>query len=289
MNKITIAFKTRTNLIEEFEKNENIELLKEQSLMNKLSFKSRTYADIYFHSGTIDKDIILAIENAKIVIASSNKSKQEIIKNTQIDENKIEVIYPAINEEYLKCSESKSIVSEQFNFDKNKRIILFTAKNFKQNGIKEFCDIIKSINYKNIQVLIAGDDTQIAQLKFQASKYGFAQEVILIENYPNMNLLFSAADIFLLPTHINGFSSNVLKAMFFKTAIFVSVNCASSEVLDVFSTLNSPEDRATPFKVDALLANKEELKNVKKQNRKESKKYLLENKIEQLFNLVDKI
>lgn len=289
MNPIKIFYKNRTSLIATFEDNENVEVLEETSLINKLSFKSRQYPDIYFHSGAFDKETISMINNTKVVIATSKKAKVEIVKNTQVDKDKVEVIYPAINEEELKPKESKKILSEQFNFDSKKKIIFFTAKNFKQNGVKEFCDVIKAINYKNIQVIIAGDEAQINQLKFQAAKYGFGDEVILIEKYADINILFSAADIFLLPTHINGFSSNVLKAMFYKTAIFVSANCASSEVLDVFSTLNFPNDRATPFKVDALLGNKDEMKLVKKQNKKASTKYLLEKQIEKLLEIVNNI
>ena len=289
MNKTTIYYKNKNSLIDALEKNENIELLKEQSVMSKFSFKSKEYAHIYFHSGSFDKQTLEAIENAKMVIATSKKAKKEIIKQSGVDESKVEVIYPAINETYLKPKESKAVLSEQFDIDAKQKIILFTAKNFKQNGAKEFCDIIAQLNYKHIQVIIAGDDTQINQLKFQASKYGFGEKVLLIENYPDMNVLFSAADIFILPTHINGFSSNVLKAMFFKTAVFVSANCASSEVVDVFSTLNFPNDRATPFKVDALLGNKEELKLVKKTNQKEAQNYLFEKQINQLMDIVNKI
>lgn len=289
MNKITIDYKKATTLIETFENSENVERIKAPTLMNKLSLKAKEYAMIYFHSGAFDKEAVEAIKNAKVVIATSKKSKAEIVKQTQIDKQKIKVVYPSINEAYLKEKESKAIVSKQFNFDAKRKIILFTAKNFKQNGAKEFCDIVQALHYNNIQVIIAGDEPQITQLKFQASKYGFSDEVLLIENYPNMNILFSAADIFILPTHITGFSSNVLKAMFFKTAVFVSANCASSEVVDVFSTLNFPDDRATPFKVDALLGNKEEMKSVKKQNKKASKRYVQEKQIEKLFEIARKI
>lgn len=289
MSKLTIFYKTRTLLIDQFEESDNIEVLPQGSFFGKFGLGQKRHADIYFHSGAFDKEAIGASKNAKLIIANCKKAKKEIMRQCEVEEDKIKVIYPAINETYLKPKESKKIVAEQFDLDPEKKIILFTAKNFKQNGAKEFCDIVSSLNYKHRQVIIAGDESQVTQLKFQASKYGFGDEVLLIENYPDMNLLFSAADIFILPTFINGFSANVLKAMFFKTAVFVSANCASSEVVDVFSTMNAPSDRATPFKVDAVLGNKEELKKVKKENRAEAQKYMLEKQIEQLFKYVEKI
>ena len=289
MNKITINYKNKTALIGRLEEEDNIEVLPTASLFNKFGLGQKKVADVYFHQGTLDKEALKAIQEAKVVIVNSKKAQKVIEQQNDIDTSKIKVLYPAITDEYIKPKESKKTVCEQFDLDTSKKMILFTAKNFKQNGSKEFCDIINSINYKNKQAIIAGDETQINQLKFQAAKYGFGDEVLLIENYPDMNLLFSAADIFILPTHINGFSSNVLKAMFFKTAVFVSSNCASSEIVDVFSTLNFPNDRATPFKVDALLGNKEELKKVKKENRTIAKEYTLDKQFKKLLKIIEKI
>lgn len=289
MDNITIAYKNRTHLIDAFLAQENVGILKEKSLMEKLSRKSKEYAHVYFHQGSLDKDALEKIEHAKLVIVSSYASKHELLNATNIADEKIEVFYPSINDEYLKPKESKALLAEEFGFDSEKKILLFTAKNFKNNGAKEFCDIVASLNYKHKVVLIAGEAEQIKQLKFQTSRMGLKEEVIYIEDYAHPNRLFSAADIFVLPTYISGFASNVLKAMYFKTAVFVSSNSSAREVVDVFATMNSPTDGSTPFKVDALLGRKEDLKLIKKQNKKASEVFLLSVQIEKLIGLCAKI
>jgi glycosyltransferase involved in cell wall biosynthesis len=138
-------------------------------------------------------------------------------------------------------------------------------------------------------VLIAGSAEQIQQLKFQVSRMQFKEEPIFIEDYSHPNLLFSAADIFVLPTYISGFARSVLHAMFFKTAVFVSAHSSAREVVDVFATMNSPMDGSTPFKVDALLGRKEDLDLIKKQNKKASEMFLLSVQIEKLIELSKKI
>lgn len=283
-----IYYKNKTPLIEYIEKEIHCKVLKDKSLLGKL-FSSKEFADLYFHQGILDEDALERIKNAKISIVNSFKVKQDILKQTNLDDSKVEVIYPALNEIYLKPKESKEKICEEFGFDKEKKIILFTAKNFKTSGAKEFLDIIKSLNYKNIQVIMAGDAKQIYTFKFQFAKYNLDEKVLLIEDYKNINLLFSAADIFILPTHGQGFATNILKAMFFKTVVFISSNSLTREIVDVFATMNSPSDPSTAFKVDALLGRNEDLKLIKNQNKKLSEEFLLQRQIEKVKFILSKI
>ena len=85
---------------------------------------------------------------------------------------------------------------------------------------------------------------------------------------------------------IKSFSSNVIKAMFFKTAVFVSANSASKEVIDIFSTMDSPTDRSMQFKVEALLSNKDELKNIKKTNKESCSEFLFDIQFRRIKEIV---
>lgn len=286
---MTIDYKNKTKIIEAFEQCEYITPLTKPTLLDKLSFKKKAFADIYFHQGILGKEAEEACEAAQTVIVTSKAAKSEILDNTEVKKSQVHVIYPVVSESFLKPKESKKLLCEELELDKKKKILFFTAKNFKNNGAKEFCDLITNLNYKNIQVIIAGPKEQITQLKFQTSKYNFSEKVLMLEDYPDINLLFSAADIFILPTHIKGFASNVLKAMFFKTAVFVTDNSTACEVVDVFATMDSPDDRSLPFKVDALLGRKEDLDEIKKANRKIAKAYTLENQLEKLNQIVENL
>lgn len=272
---LTIDFNKETLLITEFLKKENVKLLEKTNLLTKVGFKKKEYANIYFHSGILDKNSKDKILNAKKVIVSSKHMKEDLLLQIKCEPSKIEVLYPAINEPKLKQKESKEQLCKEFSFDLKLKIILFTAKNLKLNGVKEFCDMVTALSYPKIKVVIAGDKTQISALKFQLTNYKFDNEVLFLEDYSNMSLVFNASDIFILPTKISGFSKNILVAMYHKTAVFVTSSSASREVVDVYSTMESSHDRSMPFKVDALLIQKEDLKLIKKQNYKTAKKFLL--------------
>ena len=289
MSKTSIYFKTKTNLIKELQKDERIFTLKKQSFLKKLPFFKRDYADIYFHSGILDNEAILNIKNSKKTIVSSKHLKVDILNKIDILEENIEVIYPSINMLYKKPKEVKEKLCKEFDLDSTPKIILFTAKNLKSAGIKEFFDIIVSLNSMNKQIIISSDKKQITNLKFLISKYNFGDEVILLEDYTNINDLFLSADIFILPTYNKTFATNILKAMYCKCAVLTTSTNYASELLDVFASMQDPSDETTSYKVDALLSREEDLKFIQKQNRSIAKEYELSKNLIKLKSIINSI
>ena len=159
----------------------------------------------------------------------------------------------------------------------------------KASGVKEFIETLFSLNEQNFIGIIAGDSKQIYNLKFQLSKFSYTEKLLLVEDYEKMDELYLASDIFLLPTYNKSFATNVLKAMYCKCAVFTTVNNHAKELVDVFSTMESPTDRSAPFKVDALLMQKEELKKIKKQNRKIAKKFTLKKNLQKVNEIIQAV
>ena len=289
MSHISIYYKNKTNLIDEILKKDNIKEITNSGLFKKIGFSKKEFADIYFHSGEIDDNSLEMINESKKTIVNSYATLNRLIFDNKIPEDKVEVIYPSINLNYEKPKEVKTRVCEDLGLNPKKRIIFFTAKNLKSSGVKEFIQTIFTLNENNFQAIIAGDSKQILNLKFQLSKFEFSDKIILLEDYKNIDELFLASDIFLLPTYNKIFASNILKAMYCKCAVFVSANNQAKEVIDVFATLEDPLDRATSFKIDALLMDKNELKKIKKQNRKIAKDFTLENNLLKLEKIISSI
>ena len=289
MNKTTISYKSSNLLIENLKKQENIEVLKKENFISSL-FGKKKYADVYFHSGNLDEKSIENIKNSKITIVNSFASMNYIIAKTKISHEKIKVIYPSINVEYKKPKEVKIKLCEELNIDPKTKLILFTAKNFKISGVKEFLDICSSITYSDFKIIIAGEQKQITALQFQLPKYQNLQDkIILLENYKNIDDLFLASDIFLLPTYNKTFSSNILKAMYCKCVVFLSIDNDAKEVVDVFASMDSPTDPSIAFKIDAVLLDKNELKKIKKENKKLAKEFELEANLNKMNFILENV
>ncbi len=289
MTKTTISYKTKNNLIEELSKQANIEVLKEENFFMKL-FSQKKYADVYFHSGSLDDKSIENIKNSKITITNTFASMNQIIAKTKISHEKIKVIYPSINIEYKKTKEIKAKICEELQIDLTTKIIFFTAKNIKSSGVKEFLDICSSLSYQDFKIIIAAEKKQITALRFQLPKYQKLEEkIVLLEDYSNINDLFLASDIFLLPTYNKSFSTNILKAMFCKCVVFLSIDNDAKEILDVFASLDSPTDSSTAFKIDAILQGENDLKEIKKQNRKLALEFTLKNNLEKINHILENV
>ncbi len=112
------------------------------------------------------------------------------------------------------------------------------------------------LSTENFISIIAGDKKQITSLKFQLTKFKLEDKLLLLEDYKNKEELFLVSDIFFLPTHNKSFATNVLKAMFCKNVVFTTANNDSKELIDVFSTMESPSDRSMQFKLEAICKTK---------------------------------
>ena len=287
--KTTISYKTNNILIDALSKQDNISILKDVNFLLKL-FAKKKYADVYFHSGVLDENSIENILNAKMTIANCFSSMNEIIAKTKISHEKVKVIYPSVDIEYKKNKDVKIKLCEELQINVKKKILFFTAKNFKSSGIKEFLDICSSISYEDFVVLIAGEKQHIRALQFQIPKYQKLQDkIILLEDYKNMDDLFLASDIFILPTYNKTFAANVIKAMFCRCAVFLSIDNDAKEIVDVFASMDSPTDSSMSFKLDAVLKGRDDLKLIKKDNRKLGKEFSLANNLAKFNGIIDNI
>jgi len=276
----TISYKSKTKLIEKILEDENIKELSKSSVFGKI-LKRKEYADIYFHSGNLDKETQENIQNAKKVIVNSNRVKKELSEF----EEKIKVVYPSIDIRYDDIEKIKNEVYSQLDIEANKKTLFFTAKNFKTSGVYDFLNIINYLNYKSFVAIIAGDKKEIANLRFKISRIDLSEKLILVDDFKDINKLFIASDIFLLPTTNKTFNTNILKAMYCKCAVFTTIINDASELVDVFSTMESPQDRSMQFKLDALLHDDTELNTIKEQNYNVAKEFTFEKQLERV-NLI---
>jgi len=285
----TINFKGKTKLIDILLDENIVSLVKKNSFIDKLLFRKKQYADIYFHTGIFDKESISNIKNGKKIVVNSNRLKKEILDKFNIDKNSVEVVYPFVDVEYSKPKKIKQNLCQKLKIDPKKKIIFFTAKNLKSSGVIEFINTIMQLSSKNFISIVAGDKKQITALKFQLTKLKLEEKLLLLEDYENKDELFLASDIFFLPTHNKSFASNVLKAMFCKNVVFTTQNNDSKELIDIFSTMDSPSDRSMQFKLEAILENKDDMRLIKKQNRKIAKEFTLDKQLEKIKGIIKTI
>ena len=290
MKQTTVYYKISNTLINNLKHRDDIKILKKPSFITKL-FSKKRYPDIYFHSGELDENSIEFIKNSKFVVTNSFSNLNLILAKTKISHEKIKVIYPSVDIKYQKPKELKEKYKDRFSLTENTKIIFFTAKNFKTSGVKEFLQIVSNLSFIDFKVIIAGTKQQLAALEFTLPKYSKLEPKIILldESKENLDELYLISDVFLLPSYNKNIASSVIKAMFCKCVVFSTMNNDAKEILDVYATMENPNDPSTAFKIDAILFDENELKKIKKQNREIALEMSLDKNIEKFNDILTKI
>ena len=290
MKQTTVYYKISNTLINNLKHRDDIKILKKPSFLTKL-FSKKRYPDIYFHSGELDENSIDFIKNSKFVVTNSFSNLNLILAKTKISHEKIKVIYPSVDIKYQKPKELKEKYKDRFSLTQNTKIIFFTAKNFKTSGVKEFLQIVSNLSFIDFKVIIAGTKQQLAALEFTLPKYSKLEPKIILldESKEKLDELYLISDVFLLPSYNKNIASSVIKAMFCKCVVFSTMNNDAKEILDVYATMENPNDPSTAFKIDAILFDENELKKIKKQNRNIALEMSLDKNIEKFNDILTKI
>ncbi|MCT7406420.1 glycosyltransferase [Aliarcobacter cryaerophilus] len=290
MKQTTVYYKISNTLINNLKHRDDIKILKKPSFLTKL-FSKKRYPDIYFHSGELDENSIDFIKNSKFIVTNSFSNLNLILAKTKISHEKIKVIYPSVDLNYQKPKELKEKYKERFSLTQNTKIIFFTAKNFKTSGVKEFLQIVSNLSFIDFKVIIAGAKQQLAALEFTLPKYSKLEPKIILldESKEKLDELYLISDVFLLPSYNKNIASSIIKAMFCKCVVFSTMNNDAKEIIDVYATMENPNDPSTAFKIDAILFDENELKKIKKQNRNIALEMSLDKNIEKFNDILTKI
>jgi hypothetical protein len=287
MNSIKIATRTKTNLTVQLEKKYDVTYYVKPTFLKKLLFVKTDYPDIYFHKGSLSVESVTLIENAKIVIVNAINVKKAIVKKLRhLDAEKIHLMYPYYHTKVEFDKEIKKEFKRKYTIDKKSKIIFICGKDLQKSGLMVLFDLISRMYKENFTILIESSSKQIAPLRLQMERSVPTFNYILFEDYQNMEELFIASDIFILPTQQKYFSTDILRAMYYRNAVFLMEENHASEIIDTFSLIQSAEDRSVSFKVDSLLINNEELKKIQKENQKIAKTHSLENSVNNISNII---
>lgn len=259
----------------------------------KISSAPYKNLDIFLHKGRLDSKNIEAIKSAKQIIVNSY-TQRTLIENKLGRIDNISIIYPFIKIEKRDKKVLKQLVFEDINISNpDEHIILFNAKNFKTNGIKEFMDIISALSQRNFVALIVGDKEQIDKSKFLIESYQEQKQHIYFIDIQNkaysLDDIYTIADIFILPTKRTLFSLNLLKAMAYKTVVMIPSTNGASEIVDAFSIMQGVNDTNTAFKLDALLQRKSDLKLIQKTNKKIAKDFTKKRYIKSIIDVINSL
>ena len=237
--------------------------------------------------------VYLAIEkrtfqNSKKIIANSRLVKSQIIKNYDINPDKIEIIYNGIEIKEFDKKKSKEKLIQEFSIPKNKKIILYAGSGFERKGVKEFLEIISKLK-QPFYAFILGKEKRINSYKRLAKKLDVDKKVIFTGPRSDIDDFYVAADIFLFPTRYEPFSNVVLEAMSFENVVFTTKQNGASEIIDSNFIMKQPNDFSVVQKIEKLLTDEKLLKKEQIGSRKVAKNFTIEKNTKETLQLIEKM
>jgi len=170
----------------------------------------------------------LGFNNADKIICVSEFTKNRLISNYGINENKITIIHNG------GISELKAEIKQKNN--KKEKIVLFTGRITQQKGVEYFIRTAKKVlqYYKNVKFVIAGTGDQLNSMIELSKELGIEEKIFFhgFYNRDEADMLFSKADVFVMPSVSEPFGIVPLEAVAKGTPTIISKQSGVSEVLN---------------------------------------------------------
>ena len=168
------------------------------------------------------------MNNADLVVAVSNFTKDKIMTHYGIPDEKIRVVHNAVDF-------SQHYFDESFAMKKTDKVVLFLGRITLQKGPDYFVHAAKKVleHEKNVKFIIAGTGDMEPSIIEKAAELGIADKVLfagfLHEN--DVERAYKMADVYVMPSVSEPFGITALEAMKNKAPTIVSKQSGVSEVV----------------------------------------------------------
>lgn len=182
-------------------------------------------------------DHVLGGGKFRQVVVNSRLMGNELSHRYGIDPAKIEVSYPGYDPQQFNVQRARahrSSVREALGVAEDEKLIgLVTSGNFAKRNVRGFVEMAAELQRRapgRYRFLVVGKDKAMAYQQ-QAKEMGVAERVIWRSTMPDVEAVFGALDLFVLPAYIEEFGLVVAEAMACATPVLVSDRVGASELL----------------------------------------------------------
>lgn len=175
-----------------------------------------------------------------------------------INESQIEISYPGYDPEIFnveRATAGGSVRRRELGIEDDTRLIgLITSGNFTKRNVAGFVEMAAALNLRlpgRCRFLVVGKD-DFAAYQRQAEQAGIAECFIWRTTVSDVETLYGALDIFVLPAHIEEFGRVALEAMACGTPVLLSSTTGAAELLEADHADLILESRDTQAWVDLL-------------------------------------
>lgn len=252
-----------------------------EPLYRKISFKINP---LHLYYLKIEREIF---EKTPVIIANSVMVKDEIIRYYRVQPEKITVIYNGVDiKRFAPENRQEGLtLREKLSISENTKIILFVGSGFKRKGLDTLLKSLKLIERDIILLVIGKGDSRRYQKI--AEQLGVKKKVLFLGIQREIEKLYAASDLFVLPTIYDPFSNATIEAMASGIPVVTSKNNGVSEIIEEEKegyVLKDPFDEfELAEKINLALDNS---KTMGHRARKKAEAYSIESQAERFLSVI---
>ncbi|MCY6369530.1 glycosyltransferase family 4 protein [Clostridium ganghwense] len=242
-----------------------------------------------------------AIDKSDKIIAVSNFIKNQIIEQFNVNEDRIEVIYPGCSNyfQHIDYGLCKNILKDNYNITED--FLLYVGSIHPRKNLHTLFKVFKRLkeyNYtKNMKLVIIGKydgkrEEYYSKLKILAEFLNIEDSIIFkgAVDYKNMPYFYNAAQCLINLSEYDGFSLSVLEAMACKTPVICNNNLLFREVVGDGGILVDINDEVyMKDTILEMLLNDNYRNNVAEAGKRQSEIYKWNTAVEKTVHLYKKV
>jgi len=207
-------------------------------ILTKFSTRRATTLNpiFYFFKNVFYKLIIYsAIKRAKKIIAVSNFTKSDIIKQFRAEEEKIKVIYEGVAND-LKIYKLKDDKEVKLRYNITTPYLLYVGNAYPHKNLEGLVEVFAKIRKKYLQlnlILVGKEDYFYSRLKKEIRRKGQAENIKFTGYVPDRDLaaIYKGALFYVFPSFYEGFGLPPLEAMEHGCPVLSSKETCLKEIL----------------------------------------------------------
>jgi UDP-glucose:(heptosyl)LPS alpha-1,3-glucosyltransferase len=185
---------------------------------NWLRFANRKHPQILQLEASLFQE-----QRARHVITNSRLVKDEIIRQYAYPENRITVIANGLPDtDFKKKPGARSVTRAQWGLRASEIAVLFAGSGWDRKGLKYAIQAVRKLKRGDVRLIVAGHG---AKPPSAGSRIKFLGPIT------DMPSLYSAADLFILPTIYDPFSNACLEALSFGLPVITTTTNGFAEII----------------------------------------------------------
>jgi UDP-glucose:(heptosyl)LPS alpha-1,3-glucosyltransferase len=166
---------------------------------------------------------LFALGGAGHVIANSRMVQKEIVTEFPYPEDKITVIYNGLPDIHFKRKpQSRVEMRYEWGLRENDVALLFAGSGWERKGLRYAIQAVGRISDRNVRLLVAGTGKKPPYC---------SKKVRFLGPVSDMQSLFSATDLFILPTAYDPFSNACLEALSHGVPVITTATNGFAEII----------------------------------------------------------